>query len=179
MTGFGFFLFLALVVYLIDKNDGWSKLWRVVKAGGIVALIAVLFFAGYSYWMDRRAESQRIDFSKYEGTDYGALARKHGGTSVPDTLPANFQGWDKPNQSNLTPDQVSTNNATKEMVPMFAPDGTLRDIPADRVNDAIAHGGHVAVWNRDRKGKWCLVPPLPSGATLDDCNSSANRTANP
>jgi putative hemolysin len=47
----------------------------------------------------------------------------------------------------------------------------LRDVPSDRVNDAIAHGGHVAVWKKDRKGKWCLMGALPDGTRLDECAS--------
>jgi hypothetical protein len=150
MEVFGFFLFLAMVLYLIDKNHGWPKFWRALKALAIVALITTFAGSGYSYWRNRH---QRVTFDM--------------STAVPispsETVPANFAGWDK-----------------QQMVPMFAPDGSLGDIPSDRVNDAIAHGFRVKsgpwekyqqqpVWKKDKKGKWCLVPPLPDGATLDDC----------
>ena len=138
MEVLGLFLFLAMVLYLIDKNHGWPKFWRALKALANVALIAIFAGSGYSYWSNRH-QRVTLDMSTAAPIDYAALANKtNGGTTTPpETLPANFNGWDAP----------------KQMVPMFAPDGILRDAPSDRVNDAIAHGGHVAVWKKDRKGK--------------------------
>jgi hypothetical protein len=144
---FGLFLFLAMVLYLIDKNHGWPKFWRALKAFAIVALIAIFAGSGYSYWSNRH---QRVTFDMSTAVPI-----------PPETLPANFAGWDKP----LTPDQFMA----RQIVPMFAPDGSLGDVPSDRVNDAIAAGAHVAVWTKDRKEKWCLTPPLPNGARLDEC----------
>jgi hypothetical protein len=168
MEVFGFFLFLAMVLYLVDKNDGWPKFERALKALGIVGLIAIFAGSGYSYWSNRHQRvmfdmskavpiPQKGQFSAVDLDPYAATAEQ----DPPETLPANFAGWDKP----LTPDQFMA----QQVVPMFAPDGSLRDVPSDRVNDAIAAGGHVAVWKKDRKGKWCLTPPLPSRARLDEC----------
>lgn len=100
MEVFGLFLFLSMVLYLIDKNHAWGKFWKGCKALAIVALIAALFVGGYSYWSDRRAAARRVtlDMSTAQPIDYDALAKKNGGTAVtitPDVLPADFDGWDK------------------------------------------------------------------------------------
>ena len=75
MPEFGFFVFLSVGIYLIDKNQAWSKLWRALKAGTIVALVALTCFAGYSYWSARREAARQIDFSKYEGIDKAKAAK--------------------------------------------------------------------------------------------------------
>jgi|ERR1051326_5678486 hypothetical protein len=153
----GVCIIFAMALYLIDKNQKWRIFWRT--AGASVALMVLIVGGLYIREVLHREKPVTIDMSTAQPindfdefmqqqakTDkYSELAKKYGG--VPETLPANFNGWD---------------------VPIFAPDGALRDVPRERVNEALQHGGHVAQWTKDKHENWCLTA-LPAGATIDEC----------
>jgi len=64
MTGFGLFLFLIAILYLIDKNQGWAKFWRGIRALAAVAFIALILLYAHSYWSDRGSAARQATVSK-------------------------------------------------------------------------------------------------------------------
>jgi|ERR1051326_1852651 hypothetical protein len=151
-------IFLCVVLYLVDKNHVWRGFWIVVGAITTVGLLAI----GGLYWYDRHKAAQRIDFSKYEEKN------------VPETLPADFNNWDKDasQEARSKTNGWFAKNAPTSSVPIFDPKGVVRDIPVNEVPNALKNGGHLAVWNQDLKGNWCLTPVLPPGAKLGECTGA-------
>lgn len=47
-----------MVLYLIDRNSQWPKFWRVLKYGGIVALLGIAALGGWFKW--ETAKDQQI-----------------------------------------------------------------------------------------------------------------------
>ena len=94
MEMFGFFLFLVMVLYLIDKNQGWVKFWKGAKAFVIVVFIAVVVMGGYSYWSERRAAARRAmapATPSYDVDPYAQIARPMNDQSpAPDFIPADL-----------------------------------------------------------------------------------------
>ena len=111
MEVLGIALLLSVILYLIDKNAAWPKFWRFVKvSSATVVLLGILGGTGYYFYQrheQRKLEAQwqivlrdrsASSNDAPKSPDYDALAAKYGGTpqtKPPDTLPANFQGWDK------------------------------------------------------------------------------------
>ena len=48
--------------------------------------------------------------------------------------------------------------STPAMVPVFAPDGSIGDVPASNVGAAVAAGGKIGVNMQDHQGAWGVVP---------------------
>jgi len=58
-------------------------------------------------------------------------------------------------------------SATDNTFPVFAPDGTVRDIPAERLQDALSAGGKHAIEMSDPLGTVRYVPEDQLSAALD------------
>lgn len=140
MTGLGFFLFLSMIVYLIDKNHRWPAAWKTLKACAIVALIVLLGAWGYSYWSERRAiQAARVDTSD----PYAAIAVPSdlAQYASPKTESANLKPWDRYRE--LKPQEIECVKNIRQVFPLAygdLTDGELMSLVRRKFKDGCPVG---------------------------------------
>lgn len=150
MEIFGLCLVLITVLYLIDKNQQWRSVWRIVKITALLSAILVVVFAiGYgSYYLYQRHREAKLA---------AAQAKQE-------------EDWFAKNK----PIDLSAGFVPKATPPIEGlPAGAIVVPIKDYDTMAQQVGGSTVYTLRDAADKYGAFPPVPSGFTLDSLPNGA------
>jgi len=128
MTELSVAIVLAVVLYLVDKNQKWKVFWRLTCGCAFLLIVAAGFLLLCDQLRANKA-SPRVD--------YDSLAKEYG-------------GFETPRGGVLEP--------KPGCMPIFDPSGNLQDIPYAQVQAALARGGNIAVRMRAPDDSQGYVP---------------------
>jgi len=139
MTALAVAIVVAMVLYLIDKNQKWMTFWKIIGSSAVLAAVAMGMMLLYEHLESKRAEQYQRECAKKVRTQFPNAYNDLSDSQLVLKVEAKFPNCELPKSS------IGLESAAKqdESIPIIAPDGTVRLIPRDLVREALNHGGKI------------------------------------